>query len=78
MHLPKHHIAGVIALIVCKGVEAFSNTWDSAAETVELGVIAAAGVHLAHRAIDYCRRVNRAVMITEGEARPHSEWHRRP
>ncbi|RPF44307.1 hypothetical protein EDD96_0830 [Streptomyces sp. Ag109_G2-6] len=76
MYLPKYHIAGVIALIACKTVEAFSNTWDPAAETVELGVIAAAGVNLAHRAIDYCRRVNRAVMITEGEARSHSEWRR--
>ncbi|MEW2367909.1 hypothetical protein AB0940_00920 [Streptomyces sp. NPDC006656] len=78
MYLSKRHIVGVVALIACKAVEAFSDTWDSAAEAVEYGVIAAAGVHLARRAIDYCRRVNRAVMITEGEARPHGEWHRRP
>ncbi|WP_159046571.1 hypothetical protein [Streptomyces sp. XY413] len=63
--MTKGYIAGVAALVGCKVAQVSGDSLDTAASSVEVAVISIAGLHLIHGAIDYCKRVNRAVEAAE-------------
>ncbi|MFJ6783200.1 hypothetical protein [Streptomyces yangpuensis] len=71
--MTKSYVAGVVALVGCKVAEITGgDSVDTVAGSVEVIVIGTAVLHLACRAIDYGKRVNRAVQAAERTPRVHA------
>lgn len=63
------YVTGVIVMGASKIVDTVGDRWDTTVSVVETGVISAAVLHLTYCAIEYGKRVKRAVEKSEAHPR---------
>ncbi|MEU3431719.1 hypothetical protein [Streptomyces gardneri] len=75
LKVTRSYIAGVTTLVVCEWMQVTSSDWDTAAATVEAGVIGLAALHTIAvgtlRVLAFAKRMRRLEQIADDVALAH-------